>query len=111
MLVVEMLTAFTLLALAAFTTVALFIGLMGVLGAVRFVRCERCGHLGLTSTTEPLRTCTYCHHDRLLHPIDTVHHAHLLHRNRHQSHGGLSRQISDQLRTLRSTAAKEGSRP
>ncbi|MGH9076658.1 MAG: hypothetical protein ACRDY0_04285 [Acidimicrobiales bacterium] len=60
-------------------TAALWVGLLGAIGAVRFVRCDRCRRFGLTSLSAPLRECVRCRHGRLLHPMVTLHDAHLFH--------------------------------
>ncbi len=76
------------LALGALTTAALYLGLLGTIGAVRLVRCGTCGHWGWTSTTRPLRSCTFCRHDHLMHPIVTAqHYVHSHHANA-DGHGG-----------------------
>ncbi|MGH9080282.1 MAG: hypothetical protein ACRDYE_09470 [Acidimicrobiales bacterium] len=62
------------LALALATTAALYLGLLGAIGAIRLVRCSACGHWGWTSPGRPLRSCPFCRHGHLLHPILTVHH-------------------------------------
>lgn len=78
-MLVEVLTA-VLVALLFFAVIAaLWVGFLAVLGAVRFARCDRCGHLGLTSQSERLRACARCRHGRLLHPVVSVRHSHLLH--------------------------------
>lgn len=79
MVVVEVLAGVLVLALALVMTIGVYLGLLGFVGAVRLVRCDRCGHLGLTSASEPRRTCAVCRHGRLLHPLLTLHHAHLVH--------------------------------
>ncbi len=76
MVVGEVVAGVLLFALAVATTVGLYIGLLGVLGAIRLDRCDRCGHLGVVSRAEHATTCPYCRHERLLHPIYTLHHAH-----------------------------------
>jgi hypothetical protein len=79
MVVVEVLAVVLVAGSFVVGTAALWVGLLGVLGAVRLVRCERCGRLGLTSPSEPLVTCARCRHDHLLHPIATLHQAHVVH--------------------------------
>lgn len=82
MVLVAVIGGLLVLALGVVTTLALYLGLLGTLGAVRLVRCATCGHWGWTSTTKPLRTCSFCRHDHLFHPILTAQHfahAHHLH--------------------------------
>jgi hypothetical protein len=76
MVVVEVLVVVLIVGLGVVTTIAAYVGLLGMVDAARVVRCDRCGHLGLTSTGRPLRTCAYCQHGRLLHPLYTLHHVH-----------------------------------
>ena len=87
-MVVEVLAGMLVATLLAVTTVMAYVGLLGILGGIRFVRCDRCGHLGLTSTLQPLRSCIYCRHGRLLHPLASLHHAHAVHLGRHQMRSG-----------------------
>jgi len=76
------------LALGALTTVALYLGLLGTIGAVRLVRCGTCGHWGWTSSTRPLRACSFCRHDHLMHPILTAqHYVHAHHGHPHGQEG------------------------
>jgi len=75
MVAVEVLTAVVVLALAIVTTAAFYVGVLGALGLIRYVRCDRCGHLGLTSASEPLRSCLHCRHGQLFHPHFALHHA------------------------------------
>lgn len=63
-------------ALAIFVVFAAVVGLLGVVGAVRFVRCTECGRLGLSSPAVPLRSCVYCRHGWILHPMYELHHTH-----------------------------------
>ena len=73
---IEVVTSVLVLLLGIVSVAAAYIGILGLFGAARMSRCARCGHLGLTSATEPLRTCPYCRHEQLLHPIVAFHHAH-----------------------------------
>src|SRR6185437_5347360 len=43
-------------------------------GAVRLARCERCGRLAVTSPHASLKRCHSCRHERLLHPLHSLHH-------------------------------------
>lgn len=65
-------------------TFGICVGILGSCRMVRFDRCDRCGHLGLASMREPLQSCTYCRHELLMHPLDTLHHLpeHLPHGHR-----------------------------
>jgi hypothetical protein len=76
MVIVEVLAAVLVGVLALATLLAMYGGLLGLLGVMRFVPCDLCGHLGMTSASEPLRTCTRCRHGRLLHPLWALHHSH-----------------------------------
>ena len=73
MTVVDVLTAALVLVLGIVTMMAIYIGIMGMLGVTRLTRCDTCGHLGVTPADEPLLTCTYCRHERLLHPVHAMH--------------------------------------
>ena len=73
-MVVEGVTAALVAALAVATLIAVYLGLLGTLGALHWFRCKRCGHLVVVGTgTEP-SACTYCRHDRLLHPLHALRH-------------------------------------
>ncbi len=87
-MIVEVLVGVLVAALLIVTTVMAYIGMLGILGVVCLVRCDRGGHLGVTSPHEPLRSCTYCRHGRLIHPLATLHHAHALHVVGHRSSSG-----------------------
>lgn len=76
---VEALAGVLVLALALVMTAGVYLGLLAIVGAIRFVKCDRCGHLGMTSASEPLRTCTVCRHGRLFHPLLALHHDYLGH--------------------------------
>ncbi|MGH9171029.1 MAG: hypothetical protein ACRD0Z_09410 [Acidimicrobiales bacterium] len=78
-MVIEILALVLAAGLVIVITTMAIIGLLGMLGVVGFVRCDHCRHLGVTTLSSPLRTCTYCRHGRLMHPIYTVHHAHFFH--------------------------------
>jgi hypothetical protein len=79
MVAIVVVTGVLVVGLAIVTTAAAYVGLLGIAGAVRFVRCDRCGHLGMTSVSEPLRSCASCRHGRLLHPLLALHHADVAH--------------------------------
>jgi len=85
MAIAEVLVGVLVTALLVVTTVMAYIGMLGILGIVCLVRCDRCGHLGITSPHEPLRSCTYCRHGRVMHALSTVQHAHALHVVGHRS--------------------------
>ncbi len=82
MIVIEVLVVGVVFGLAVVMTWAMYIGLLGILGVVRLVRCDRCGHLGVPSSSAPLRACAHCRHGALLHPLETLHHAHVPHWHR-----------------------------
>jgi hypothetical protein len=88
MVVVEVLAGVLVAALLVATTVMAYAGMLGILGFVRFVRCDHCAHLGLTSTLNPLRSCAYCRHGRLLHPLASLHHAHAAKIGGHRTRSG-----------------------
>jgi hypothetical protein len=73
---IEIVTSVLVLLLGLASLAAAYIGILGLFGVAKMSRCTRCGHLGLTSATEPLRTCPYCRHEQLFHPIVAFHHAH-----------------------------------
>jgi hypothetical protein len=77
-LIIEVLTGVLVVVSVVFMVVALYVGLLGALGLIRLVRCDRCGHLGMTSVAAPLRACGRCRHGRLLHPLVSLHHAHVV---------------------------------
>ncbi|MEO8750789.1 MAG: hypothetical protein ABI384_10345 [Allobranchiibius sp.] len=82
---IKILIAVLTMALAIATVIITYIGLLGCAGALRLVRCDRCGHLGPTSRLDPLESCGYCRHDRLLHPLYAVRHAHVAYWSQHVS--------------------------
>lgn len=73
---VEVLIAVLVALLALVTLVAAYVGILGVFGGLRLSRCRQCNHLGITSIHDPNAGCTYCRHDRLLHPVAALHHVH-----------------------------------
>ena len=73
---VEAVTAALVIALALATLIAAIIGLLGVAGALRLARCQRCDHLVVTAATTRPDGCSYCRHDRLLHPLRAIRHPH-----------------------------------
>ena len=78
MWIVEVLTGVLVVVSVVVMAMALYVGLLGALGLIRLVRCDRCGHLGMTSVAAPLRACGRCRHGRLLHPLVSLHHAHVV---------------------------------
>lgn len=78
-MVVEVIAGVLVFVLLAATTVAALIGLAGAFGVFRLVRCAQCGRLDMSSATDPSRSCLYCRHDRLLHPMSLLRHAHTAH--------------------------------
>ena len=74
MVLADVVIAVLVVALAVVTTTACWIGFLAVLGEVSLSRCERCGHLALGSAVGPIRTCSFCRHPHLLHPVHVVHH-------------------------------------
>lgn len=74
MLVVEVLGGALGAALAVVTAAVALVGILGMLGTIRILRCDHCGHLGLASGSGPLRSCTLCRHERLLHPLEALGH-------------------------------------
>jgi hypothetical protein len=61
-------------ALAVITFVAADVALLVIVGLVRISRCGRCHRLSLTRTEGPLRACIRCRHERVFHPVQTLHH-------------------------------------
>jgi hypothetical protein len=53
------------------TTAALYAGLVGMLGGLYIVRCSACDHFTFSFTPRP-RSCPYCRHPMLLHPLRTI---------------------------------------
>jgi len=88
MVVVEVLAGVLVAGLLVATTVMAYVGMLGILGGVRFVRCDHCRHLGLTSPLDPLRSCTYCRHGLLLHPLTSLNHAHAAISGEHRTRSG-----------------------
>lgn len=82
-MVIEVLTAVLVIALAAASVLAGYIGVLGLTGALRFARCERCDHLTLRAGPGAPHTCGTCRHDRLLHPLYAVRHAHVAYWSQH----------------------------
>jgi hypothetical protein len=82
MVILEVVVALLGTTLFVAAMAALWLGFLGVIGAVRFGHCAECGRLGLTSSAEPLEACVRCRHNHFLHPVLTVHHAHVF---RHQA--------------------------
>jgi len=82
-MVIEVVLASLVFGLLAATTLAALIGLAGVFGVLRLVRCPQCRRLDMTSASDPARLCLSCRHDRLLHPLTSLHHDHHL---RHPDH-------------------------
>jgi len=78
MWIVEVLTGVLVAVSIVVMAVSLYVGLLGALGLIRLVRCDRCEHLGMTSVAAPLRACGRCRHGRLLHPLVSLHHAHVV---------------------------------
>jgi hypothetical protein len=74
MIVIEVLVGMLVFALGVTATAMLYFGLLAAMGAVRLVRCDHCGHLGATTPGAPLRSCPYCRHGWLLHPLHALHH-------------------------------------
>jgi hypothetical protein len=75
--IIEVLTGVLVVTMVIAMAVALYVGLLGALGLIRLVRCDRCGHLGMATASAPLRACGRCRHGRLLHPLLSLHHAHI----------------------------------
>lgn len=83
-MVVEVVTAVLVVVLGLATLVVAYIGVLGLTGALNLARCERCNKLLVIRTDAAPGTCTYCRHDRLLHPMHAVRQEHRLHGIRHQ---------------------------
>ena len=75
--IIEVLTGALVVTMLIAMAAALYVGLLGALGLIRLVRCDCCGHLGMTTASAPLRACGRCRHGRLLHPLLSLHHAHV----------------------------------
>ncbi|HEU5270347.1 MAG TPA: hypothetical protein VFU36_10530 [Jatrophihabitans sp.] len=63
--------------LALVTVAAAIVGLLGVAGILRLARCDRCGHLTVTDARTEPQSCPQCRHERLAHPLATLHRLHL----------------------------------
>lgn len=74
MTVYEDLTIAVVVVLAAFTTGAIYVGLLGLLGGYCIVRCPSCQHWTLTVTDRPRGACPRCRHPVLMHPLRAMHH-------------------------------------
>jgi len=59
------------------TIIAMAIGLLSIAGVLRLDRCEHCGHLTVNDARTAPQSCMYCRHERLTHPLATLHHVHL----------------------------------
>jgi hypothetical protein len=75
--IIEVFTGVLVVTMLIAMAVALYVGLRGALGLIHFVRCDRCGHLGMTTASATLRACGRCRHGRLLHPLLSLHRAHV----------------------------------
>lgn len=73
MVVIEVVGAVLVIGLGVVATANLCFGLSGVVGAARLVRCERCGPLGVASADASLPACPRCRHERLSHPLHSLH--------------------------------------
>lgn len=71
---VEVLTAILVALVGLVSAAMLILGVGASIGVLRFGRCERCEHLAVASGGAPLHTCAYCEHQRLMHPLATLHH-------------------------------------
>jgi DNA-directed RNA polymerase subunit RPC12/RpoP len=74
MTVFEVLTVVLIIALAAATVVAIYLGLLNWIGAVYVVRCAECRHLAFSSANQPRTSCPHCRHPVLTHPIHALRH-------------------------------------
>ncbi len=72
---VEVVAIVLAVGLAVLTFVAADVALLVIVGALRIARCGHCHRLSLTRTEGPLRACVRCRHERVLHPVQTLHHA------------------------------------
>ena len=73
-MIVEVVIGVLVSVLLVVTTIAALVGLAGMFGVLRIVRCKQCGRLDMTSASDPTRSCLYCRHERLLHPVSVLHH-------------------------------------
>jgi hypothetical protein len=68
------LTIFLIVVVGAFTTIAMWLGLIGWLGGVHLVRCTACRHLTMAIANQPQPSCPHCRHPMLTHPLYAAHH-------------------------------------
>jgi molybdenum cofactor biosynthesis enzyme MoaA len=61
--------------LALLTLGAADVAFLVIMGVVRISRCAQCHRLRLTTAKGLLPECLSCRHERLLHPVQAVHHA------------------------------------
>lgn len=64
--------------LAAASSAALAFGVLGTVGLMHLVRCRRCDHLTAAGGDTRPRSCPYCRHEHLAHPMATLHQLPLL---------------------------------
>jgi hypothetical protein len=72
MIVYEDLTVAVIVVVAAFTTTAIYIGVLGLLGGYHFVRCVECRHWTVAVTDAPQASCLRCRHPVLMHPLRAI---------------------------------------
>jgi hypothetical protein len=71
--IAEALASALVVLLALASLAALYVGILGIFGVAHLTRCDHCGRLAFTGGREPPRSCLYCRHERLVHPVATLH--------------------------------------
>ncbi|WP_206072425.1 hypothetical protein [Antrihabitans stalactiti] len=74
MTVYEALTIAVIVAIAAASTAAIYIGLAEMAGMRHSTRCSTCAHWTHTLTDTQPQSCPHCRHPALLHPVRTLSH-------------------------------------
>ena len=75
MTVYEDLTFALIFVAGAAATAAIYLGALGLLGGLDIVRCASCNHWTLASTDQRQRSCFWCRHTVMTHPLQAVHHS------------------------------------